>query len=554
MTMLIPVAVAPSIAMPRPMMPTAADQTRSLQQAARVKMMMGDWTDLLTEDMAQRIDADRLAQWGEADTSCSPLSDMCRQWSTPGLYGSRPEVSHADSAAQEMVGPGGWVDKAGYWTAMQTVQYLTLGVGDWPVRVDAGPDGLTYRLPSPSDVWVWSTQDRPDVPVILWELRLRAVTVGKITRWVYAWDQYDIGETLPDGTVVREPSYRVVEAGGIHDGSDITNLVIPGAPVGGFVGTVGEVGTVYPFRKANGRAFLPWVIYRAVDSKSQWNVWQRRDAMRGTLNAATHWTYAGHCARDASGTCVVIGGLMPIGGNVSGAGQSDKNLSVNIVPGAFLYHATMEGSQPFVQEVGPGGNLEEVTKFAHDYEGRQLVRWGLSSDDVSKSSADPQSGAALYISNQAKRQYANMVKPLFQRGDLEILTISADMLRLAGVGDYPTEGYSIVYAEIPKSAAESQEERAKTDWDLAHGHISEVEAYMRTHPGATEEAAIAALTKAAVNVAKLEKAKADALIAAGLAPSGESAPHKQTAEPPDDATEPDDPADDPEEDASESTS
>ncbi len=548
--MSLPVAVAPSIAMPRPNMPTTADQTRSLQQAARVKMLTGDWTDLLSQYMTPRIGADRLAQWGEPDTSCSPLADMCRQWSTPGLYGTRPEISHPDTTAQEMTGPGGWVDKAGYWTAMQTVQYLTLGVGDWPVRVDAGPDGLTYRLPSPADIWVWSTQDRPDVIIILWELRLRAVTIGNQTRWTYAWDQYDLGETAPDGTVIRPPSYRVVEVGGVHDGNDITNLVIPGAPVGGYVGTIGEVGTIYPFTRANGRPFLPWVMYRAVDSKSQWNVWQRRDALTGTLNAATHWTYAGHCARDASGTCVMAAGLVPIAGDVQGAGSEAKNSTMNLSPGAVLYHAVMDGSQPFVQEVGPGGNLEEVTRFAHDYEARQLVRWGLSADDVQKSSADPQSGAALYISNQAKRQYSGMVKPLFLRGDLEMLSISAAMLRLAGVGDYPEEGYSIVYAEIPKSEGEQKAARDQTDWDLQHGHISEVEAYMRTHPGATEEAAIAALTKAAVNTARLEKAKADALAAIGVAPSGESAPSDSPDTPdPMDAPEPADPAGDPAEDA-----
>ncbi len=496
-------------------------------------MMMGDWALLLAEDMSVRIGADRLAQWGEADTSCSPLADMCRQWSTPGLYGSRPKISHADASASEMVGAGGWIDQAGFWTAMQTVQYLTLGVGDWPVRVDAGPEGLTYRLPSPADIWVWSTQDRPDYPVILWELRLRAITIGNQTRWCYAWDQYDIGEVAPDGTVTRPPSYRVVEAGGINNGDDITNLVIPGAPVGGYV------GAAYPFTTAAGKPFLPWVLYRAVDSKQQWNIWQRRDAMRGTLNAATHWTYAGHCARDASGSCVVAAGLVPIGGNVSGAGQADRNVSITLNPGSILYHSVMDGSQPFVQEIGPGGNLDEVTRFAHDYEARQLVRWGLAADDVQKSSADPQSGAALFISNQAKRQYSAMVKPLFERGDIEMLTIAANMLRLAGVGDYPTTGYSIVYVEIPLSEGEQKAARESTDWELAHGHISEVEAYIRTHPGMTDDAAIAAMTKAAVDKARLEKARTDALMAAGLMPTpmptprDESAPITRADEPPD---------------------
>ena len=514
---------------PRPSMPTAADQIRASQQGARYKVLTGDWLDLLTEDMSTRIDPDRLTQWGAGDTSSNVLADMSRQWSTPGLYGSRPSVSHADPVTSAYTGPGGWVDQCGYWTAMQVVQYLTTGIGDYCVRYDADAGGLSFRLVCPSDVWVWSTQDRPDVPVILWELRQRYVTVGKMSRWCYAWDQFDRGEVAPDGTEVRPPSFRVVECGGLNDGGDITNLVIPGAPVGGYV------GEAYPFRRANRAPFLPWVVYRSCESKQQWNIWQRRDAMRGTLNAATYATYSGHCARDASGTAVIAAGLNPIIGDVKNVGGNDKVLSINLTPGAILYHSVQEGAQPFVSEVGPGGNLSEVSQYEHAYELKQLRRWGLSADDVQKSSADPASGAALYISNQSKRQYAEMVRPVYLRSDLEALSIMAALLRLAGLGDYPESGYSISYASIPKSKDEEQQERDQIDWDLEHGHISELEAYMRRNPGTTESDAMAALTKSAVDKARLDKARTDAVAAAGLAPEptdpadgGESSPSDPT--------------------------
>lgn len=529
------VPVPPTVPPMRPPMPTPADQMRALRQTNRYALMSEDFEDLLISYMEPRVGADRLAQWGPPDTSADPLAELCRQFSTPGLYGSRPTVSHQAPVAQEMVGAGGWLDLAGLWTAMQTVQYLTLGMGDWPVHYDATPeDGITLNLVCPADIWVWSTQDRPDVPVVLWWLRQRPVTTPTGTRWTYAWDQWDLGERAPDGEEIRLPSFRVVEAGGIHDGMDITNLVIRGAPIGGYV------GADYRWRKATGRPFLPWVIYRAVDSKKQWNTEHKLGATRGSLNAATHWTYAGHCARDASGTAVIAAGLVPIMGNVQNAGEKDKIQTVSLSPGAILYHQTMDNAQPFVQEVGPGGNLKEVSEFAHAYELKQLSRWGISADDVQKTSADPASGAALYISNQAKRQYAAQVRPLFERGDLEALSICAALLRLAGLGDYPETGYSITYAEIPRSAAEMQAARDQTDWDLEHGHISEVEAYMRSHPGAREDDAIAALTKAAVDTARLERAKADAIAAAGLAPkSVQAAPLAETADPEDDPDEED---------------
>lgn len=494
-------------------MPTQEDNVRSLKQAVRFEILSEDFEERLIEWMAFRVDPARLAQWGPPDTSSNVLSDMCRQFSTPGLYGVRPVVFHADAAADPLIEPGGHLDRAGYWTMMQWVQYLTLGMGDWFVRADATSDGLSFRLVNPANIWVWATQDRPDKPVILWELRVRAVTVGDQTRWTYAWDQYDLGLFDADGVMLRAPSYRVVEAGGSYNGKDITNLVLSDAPVNGYEGMEGK--DAYPFVR-NGRPFIPGAFYRAVDSKQTWNHLHKVGATRGTLNAATHWTYAGHCARDASGTAVIASGLVPIMGNQNNIGDPNAIATIQLSPGAILYHEAKPDTQPFVQEVGPGGNLEEVSSFAHAYEAKQLARWGISSDDVQKSSADPASGAAMYISNASKRQYSKQVEPLFRSADLEMLSVCAALLQIVGIASCPTEGYSISYSEIPRSPAEEQAVLDQIDWDLKHGHISEVQAYMRRHPGTREQDAIAAITKAAVDKARLEQAQREAFAAEGI--------------------------------------
>lgn len=518
----------PGSTMPqRPQMPSSADEERCQKQAARWSMMTEDFEDLLIAWMETRVDPQRLSAWGPPDTSSNVLSDMSRQFSTPGLYGTRPEAYHADVRNQALVGPGGYMDVAGYWTGMQQVQYFTTGMGDFLLRADADAEGLSFRLVLPQNVVTWSHADRPDRAIILWELRLRYVKFPSEQegRWCYAWDQYDVGETAPDGTVVREPSYRVTEAGKA-DGMDLSGLFLSG-PVGNASG--GLVGDRYPFRDNKGAAFLPFPRYRAVDTKQPWNHLHKIGATRGTLNAATHWTYAGHCARDASGKAVIVAGLVPIMGDVqhigqlagggAGAGGAETIRSIQISPGALMYHALQEGSQPFVQEIGPGGNLGEVSEFAHTYEARQLARWGISSDDVQKSSADPASGAALFISRQSKREYAAQVRPLFERSDLDAIRICAALLRLAGKETYAEDGYSIQYAEIAKSGDEEAAEREDLDWQLSHGHISEVEAWMRRHPGTREEDAYAALTQAAVAKAKLDAATKAALSAAGLAPA-----------------------------------
>lgn len=499
-----------TISVARPQMPTQDDELRCQKQAARWFILTEDFEELLSQWMVTRVDEQRLAAWGPPDTSSNVLSDMCRQFSTPGLYGTRPSVFHADVTNQGLVGPGGYMDRSGYWTMMQVVQYFTIGMGDFLVRADADASGLSFRLVRPQDVWIYASTDRPDVPLILWELRLRHVKwpTEEVGRWVYAWDQYDLGEIAADGTLIREPSYRVVQATGIERGMDLSSL---------FIGKA-YVGADYRYRHADGRPFLPFPIYRAVDGKQPWNHLHKVGATRGTLNAATHWTYAGHCARDASGKAVLVSGLMPIMGDAQNAGEAGAIRSIQISPGALMYHAPMEGAQPFVQEIGPGGNLNEVAQFAHFYESKQMARWGISADDVTKSGSDPASGAALFISRQSKREYAAQVKPLFERADLDAIRICAALLRLAEVETFAETGYSISYSEIPRSPAEEKAMRDEIDWDLEHGHISEVDAYLRRHPGAREEDAMAAITKAAVDRAKLEQARAVALVDAGLVP------------------------------------
>lgn len=503
-------AVVPATLPTRPSMPTEGDNVRSLKQSARYAIMTEDFEELLKQWMGTRVDPQRLAAWGPPDTSSNVLSDMCRQFSTPGLYGSRPDVFHADPTNQALVGPNGHMDRAGYWTMMQWVQYLAIGMGDWLVRADADSAGLSFRLVAPQDVWIYSDQDRPDRPIVLWELRLRFLKLPGDSEgaWVYAWDQYDVGEKDAAGVHTREPSYRVVRC---SDDLDVSNY---------FLGPVALSGEAYPYRDEVGAPFLPFPIYRAVDSKQAWNHLHKVGATRGTLNAATHWTYAGHAARDASGKVVMCVGLAPIAGDSQNVGDPSMIRSVQLSPGSILYHAALpEATQVMIQEVGPGGNLDEVAAFAHGYEARQLARWGISADDVQKSSADPASGAALFISRQSKREYASQVKPLFERADLEAIRICAALLRLAVVDVFAETGYSISYAEIPKSPQEEAAERDNLDWDITHGHASELDAYRRRHPGTRDEDAVAALTKAAVDKASLAKSITDALAAAGLTPA-----------------------------------
>lgn len=474
----------------RPTMPTTEDETRARHQAMRWRLLVERWDDDLLAYLGELIDERVLQSWGQVDTAANPIADICRQLSTPGLYGRRPTVRHTDARAETLVGAGGVLDRAGWYSRGQHLQYLTIGLGNLLVRFGVKDDRLTYRFVLPFNVWVRSDPDEPERILELRELRVRQVD-GRDT---YVWDAYQI-----DGT----PSYRVLVPSGEDDGRDVTQETL---------GATYE-GESYPWRKIDGSPCLPFVMYTDQDTGATWNHWLLHGLHRGTLNVAKAWTFAAHCAQHATGSHVMVWGLKPPvevahGGDRNGV-RSD---TVQLDPGAIAYHQQQEGvAQPGIVEIGPGVNLPDLLTFAQAAEARCWTRLGINPDDVTRKSSNPSSAAALMVSNQGKREKSAQYEPIFRRADLEAIACAAMVLRAHGLGDYPEEGYEVIYYQIPTSASEQSDRRDEQDWELDHGLISLVDVYLERHPGSTREAAIAQLARVAQEQA--------AIAAAGVAPA-----------------------------------
>jgi len=445
---------------------------------------------------------------------------MSRQLSTPGLYGARPEIRHSEpQAAEPMVGQDKQLDRAGFWTKAQQVQFMTIGMGDFVIRLDAPASAghLTERVISPHNIYARGSSNEPDVPLIIWELRIRFWSDQN--RWLYVWEVYDISDP-------ESPVYRIHEAQ--HDGTlgdDLSNVFLGGD----------FSGAAYPYRFQDGAPFLPFIVYRAVDTGLMWNTFHKRGVHRGTLNSAMYWTYAAYCAQACTGNFVIVAGLTPMSGtNVAiddpiGEGNDSAATltrategirSLDITPGAIAYHQFDDSDkQPFVKEVGAGVNLPEVSAFADRYEMKLAVRFGLNPTDVMRGSANPASGTALFISNAGRRTFAAQVRPLFRRADLESLKKAAALLNLSGLsgtGSIPETGYSITYTPIPRSPSEEKERREELTWQVGSGYLSQVGAYMRLHQGATVEDARTALVEIQLEELRLKQAFEDAAATAGL--------------------------------------
>ena len=465
------------IALQRPPMPTEADQARATHQRTRLELLTEEHHDVASDWRVEHIGDERAAVQGPLDLSVNPIANICRQLSTPGHYGARPTITHADAAGLDLVER---MDDAGYWTRMQEVEYLALGLGDvfvahgWDTRSKA----LSYRIVFPHNVMIFTSSSAPDVPIALWELGTR---VDPLTgRAFYAWDQYDISDPA-------NPTYRIVRASTSEaDGDpDVTAQYLPA-----------DFPEPYPWRLEDGAPILRHVRYRDADTGRAWNTYNKRGAHHGTLNSIVLASYMMHCARDASGRTVIMVGVEPLMGSGQGIGSRDRVATAPLLPGTIAYHQATDGAQPMVVEVGPGAHLAEVAAVSSEYEIRQAIRWGLNPADITRQHANPTSGAALAISNKAKREFADRTTPIFRRVDRQALALSAVVSRVFGGISSPESGYAISYSQIPMTPDELAAERDDDDWQLGHSLKSPIDLYIERHPGATRESALAAIAQA----------------------------------------------------------
>lgn len=524
-------------------MPTAIDEERAQHQFTRMQVLLESFEEVLEDWLEEQIGAERSQVWGIPDTSANPLADLSRQLSTPGLYGIRPQVRHATAEVEELIGPDGHLDRAGWYAKMQFVQYLTLGMGDMILgfHVNARRQ-LTVRMVWPHNCVKIAAPDDPGQAAQFWELRTRVLDEKEI----FVWEVYDLGELGPldpatnKPSVVREPSFRIFEAnpgsgrapsrrvlsdalfaaGGL--GRDLSHRFVLQAD-----GTAGAlVGEQYPWRSEGGDPVFPFAFYQAMDSGQLWNVHDKRGTLRGTLNTALFWTFAAHCAKDATGSYVIVAGLEPGAGTVHmgdnvGIDQNPIGGNVPVVtkivtPGCIEYHDIVQGATPFVHEVGPGVNLPNVLEFADRYELKQAVRWGLNPSDLSRQSANPSSAAALMVSNEGKREFSDQVAPHFRPVDLTSIAIAAMVLRVGGVVTFAESGYSIQYHRIPRSASERSDQRDQFTWEQEQGLRSKIQTYMVLHDGTTRADALAGLVRVALDELELAQAVNEAGLAAGL--------------------------------------
>ena len=181
----------PALIPPRPQMPTRDDDFRARHQVARAQILRENFDDVLSAWLTNYVRAEVLDTWGQPDTSNVPLVSYCRQLTTPGRYYKRPSLSHPSAGAEGLIAPGGKMDQAGIFSKLQTVEYLTTGLGDYFVRIDHSDRGLHYRLIDPANVYLEKDPDSGET-VLWWELRARYLPDE--CRYVWTFDAFYLGD------------------------------------------------------------------------------------------------------------------------------------------------------------------------------------------------------------------------------------------------------------------------------------------------------------------------------------------------------------------------
>lgn len=456
----------------------------------RRRILYGKWGADLEERMRELVGTVRKEAWGRADKAANPFKALCSQLAT--LYDRAPGLGNREDAtggAAEVLRDA--LADAGLWSFMQRIQRDTLGMREMVVRVDTTDEGeLTFLPAYPDTVNITMDPRRPGRIIRYEELQERHTDPDDLssdTAWV--WEVIEV----VDG---REPSQRFVLD---HQGSpaldpdaDVSHLYLGSEHPGG------KRGEDYPYRWADGRPFVPAVLYHAAVTGCTWDPFEGEEAVEATLNVGVYWSFWGHVLRACSWPQRYAAGVTVAGASVdTGAGKARAEVVTD--PATVLMLETQYGfeGQPVIGQWQPGGDPVAIASAIAAYERRIVAYLGLSPADLHRVSGDPRSGYAIAITREAQRESSRRIEPSFRRGDLQLLSYAAALLNRWAEGrdengqplrPLPELGWRIDYEGIPLSIEERRALREEAADLLARGMIDEAGYLSRVEGLSREEA------------------------------------------------------------------
>lgn len=500
---------------PRPKFPNEATEARSERQLLRFAMLSEDFQQQAADWIKEAFGPVRSKAFGLVDTSQAPLPTQTRQLVTPGLYGRTPTATGEDAGDRMLDPHHGVLKQCGYWSRMAHVEYMTVGMGVYALRLNAvgtGKDARpVLRNAEPHNLEVYCSDADPLTPVTIWELKLRPLREPHGIVWGWFFDVFDISD--PDNPTFE--IHRAQVSGGLGD--KVTSSFLEEE-------TSGEA---YPWRRPdNGAPFLPYAWYRAVNQGIFWPNY-RNGMHQGTLRSCALWTFAEQSAYFASGEHNLVGGVSPDAfpsSTTAGENNEEETFvpvhTFDATPGAVTVIPTIDDRPLQVFQLKAGINLNEIASFVSLY-GRSLSRSdGLPMND-STLRANPSSGSALVVSNADRRAHTWRTEPMFFASDTDAIQKLAWIMEIATGEPHTSEGYAIEYHTLPLSPEEKQDQREDLEWQQAQGQLSPIDLHLALHPTRTRSQAIDAIVAARADEVELSSLVDVEIARRGLEPVAE---------------------------------
>lgn len=478
-------------------MPIAEDSYDAQRMATTAKaerMLVGDWYADLTEELGQFLAPEVLQRMTHPDVTRCALRSYSTQQNV--LYTSPPTVTAGGAELAPILRPE-------LWPLRQRGHLLTIGLRDSFMRLDWYEGiGVTYRVVSPSYVCAWATPERPDVPVVVREMRLRTHD-GKPT---WTRDTWDVSNPA-------SPIFKIETK--TEDGwADVTGTHMPSLIPG-----------TYPYMRG-AAPILPWVMYHPEITDQLWHWTERLDLIDGTLKVGCLWSMWLHGFRDNSNPQRAgIDLEAPQASPTDGLRPVDR---ISMDQSAILLLRSVSGRSGSLTTLSPAMDPKAAADAILSYEAGMAQSAGLGAADVQAGGTTGMSGYAIVVSRDGQRRAWAAQKPAAEMGDRLLLATAAKLSNAYGGTALPEEpdAYSIAYAEMERTAAEIKGEMDEVQTLVDSGLMGPIDAVMRVYPSLDYAGAVAKL----VDIAKQKMVVAE--IAKLTAPEPPAPPPVIPTEPP----------------------
>jgi hypothetical protein len=463
------------------------DQERVRMSALAERMLLGDWYQDLAQELTQYLAEPVVKRMTHPDITRNPLKSTSIQQNV--LYTKPPTVT-ADGADDltPILSPE-------LWPLRQRCHLMTIGLRDSFMRLDWYEGrGLSYRVVAPSYVSAWATTERPDVPVVVQELRPRRKGSGDPVWTRDTWD-------------VRDPAAPIFKIEAVVDGAwvDVTQTYY--------------AGTGYPYLLGSA-PILPWVMYHPEITDQLWHWNERLELIDGTLKVGCLWTLWIHGVRDCSHPQRVgVDVEAPQATSTGGPSPVDR---IALDQSAILLFRSANGRNGSLSTLAPAMDPKDMADAILAYEAGLAQVAGINAADIQAGGTTGMSGYAIVVSREGQRRAWAAQKPAAMLGDQRLLATAAMLSNAYGGTSLPTDlaAYRIEYADISRTTDDILAEIEEVTKLVAAGYIGPIDAVRRLNPSLDFAGAVARL-------ADIEKQK---IIAAGI--TGQSVEPAPTDPPP----------------------